>query len=64
MFCFVPVLQKYLIADREVALLCQVLSKNIRKDRPYPAEYRRQIKGKGERVIANLSVINLGNCDT
>lgn len=39
--CFVPLLQKYLITDRKVALLCQVLSKNIRKDRLYPAEYRR-----------------------
>lgn len=64
LFCFVPLLPKYSIAGWKVALLCQILSKNIRRDRLYLAKYRRERKGKGEKVIANLSIINFGSCDT
>lgn len=64
LFCFVPLLPKYSTAGWKVALLCQILSKNIRRDRLYLAKYRRERKGKGEKVIANLSIINFGSCDT
>lgn len=34
------------------------------KDRLRLAKYRKERKGKGEKVVAKLSIINFGSCDT
>lgn len=51
LICFV-LFPCYLIANEKVALLHQVLSKNIDNDKLWLVEYRRQLKGKMEKVIA------------